>query len=139
MTAVVRVALAIVFVFGARTTHGQEVPLQRDLDRASLVFLGGASVDWASTWVANRQGVHEQNPVLSWSEDRPARMIAIGAGIDFAGLVAVRAAAKKWHHEKIATVALYGSAAFRVWLGYANFVAANITAQNAAQFNQRRR
>jgi len=133
-----RIALAILLFASAGSVHAQEPGTPRDLDRASVLFVSAATFDWTSTWVANSSGVHEQNPILSWSEQQPARMIAIGAAIDMAGLFAVRAAAKKWHHEKAATVALYGAAVFRGWLGYANFVAANVTANNPAEAMRRR-
>lgn len=88
----------------------------------SFTFAMGAAVDWAGTSASLQSGhTREWNPLLNWRQDHPNQMIAIGAGIDAAELLAIRWAAKRWHHERTAAVLLYGLTAFRVSLGVMNF------------------
>jgi hypothetical protein len=86
-------------------------------DVATVAFASGATADWISTH-ENVKYFREGNPLLRWLDHKPKAMIALGAGMDVAGVYA-------WHrlmknHPKWRKVGLYGAAAARAWISYRN-------------------
>ena len=86
-------------------------------DLSTVAFASGATADWISTH-ENVKYFREGNPLLRWLDHKPKAMIALGAGMDVAGVYA-------WHrltrnHPKWRRVGLYGAAAARAWITYRN-------------------
>lgn len=112
----------LVILFVVAVTVPAVAQDHRDLGLPSFAFAMGAAVDWAGTAASLQSGhTREWNPLINWRSDHPNQMLALGAGIDAGELVAIRWAATHWHHERAASVLLYGLTAFRVSLGVANF------------------
>jgi hypothetical protein len=87
------------------------------VDFATVTFAGAAAADWASTHESTKY-FREANPVISWLDHKPKAMIALGAGIDVAGVLA-------WHrltrnHKRLRAAGLYGAAAARVFIAARN-------------------
>lgn len=92
------------------------VPAQaQKLTLPTVVFASAAGADWASTYVAvTRHHMREQNPLISPLQSRPVVMIATGAAIDAAGVLAWKHLMRS--HRRLGAVGLYVGAAARLYL-----------------------
>src|SRR5437868_15058870 len=86
----------------------------------TIVASGAATADWATTYHALKfYRVQEQNPFLKPLEQRPGRMISVGALMDVGGVTAWNAMMGP-KHEKLAAAGLWTMTAFRVYLAIHN-------------------
>lgn len=122
------IILAAVLLLTAGPLYaGDDTP---QLNRATVAFIMGATIDWSGTAYGMSTYHNEGNPLINWWQNNPTGMIALGAAIDTCGLWAVRRIAKRTHHERLAAIGLYGAAAFRAYLGYRNIRDADARATN---------
>lgn len=86
----------------------------------TTVFAAAAAADWASTYHALKYyRLRESNPLLRRFDDRPAKLVAIGAAIDVGAVVAWNSALGR-KHPRIAATGLFAVAAFRTYLAIHN-------------------
>ena len=92
-------------------------------DRVSTIaFAAGASADWFTTYRfldSRYVVVKEVNPALAWIGRRPATVVAAGAALDVAGVIALKKTIGK-NHPRIASTLMYAATGFRVWLAFHN-------------------
>src|SRR5512146_51958 len=119
--------LLAALLLAATPVSAQDMP---QLNRATVAFIMGASIDWAGTGMRVGVAPGDANPLINWAGNRPALMITAGAAMDAAGLLAVRHFAARTHHERLAAIGLYTAAVFRAYLGYRNIRGADIRAAN---------
>ena len=129
------VIVALTVVLAPKAVFAQELPPLRgpvmpsvaaaegapsSLRVATIAASVAAAADWASTYHALKNyHVRETNPLLSSLDDRPGRMVALGAAIDVGAMTA-------WHmtmgkkHPKLATAGMWAMTAFRGYLAVHN-------------------
>lgn len=90
------------------------------LRTATIAASAAAAADWASTYHALKYyRVRETNPLLRPLDSAPGKMVAVGALMDFGGVVVWnRAVGRK--HPKLATTGLWVMTAFRTYLAVNN-------------------
>jgi hypothetical protein len=83
---------------------------------ATIAASAAAAADWASTYHALKNyHVHETNPLLRGLDDKPGRMVALGAAIDAGAVTAWNMTMGK-KHPKLAVAGLWAMTAFRAYL-----------------------
>ena len=114
-----RTALLVLgLVVMPRPASSQDVKPQ-GLKLPTIVFAGAAGTDWVTTYRNVTRGGSEANPLLSPLRSKPKGMVALGAGMDIAGVLA-------WNHfigrrhPRLAAVGLYVAAAARAYIAYRN-------------------
>jgi hypothetical protein len=128
------VIVALTVVLAPKVVFAQELPPLRgpvmpsiagtdgpsSLRIATIAASVAAAADWASTYHALKNyHVRETNPLLSSLDDRPGRMVALGAAIDVGAMTAWNMTVGK-KHPKLATAGMWAMTAFRGYLAVHN-------------------
>lgn len=91
----------------------------QSLKLPTVVFASAAGADWASTYVGvTRHHQIEQNPLISQLQSRPVVMIAAGAAIDTAGVLAWKHLMRS--HSRLGAAGLYAAAGARLYFAGRN-------------------
>lgn len=98
----------------------QEPPSPR-LRLPTAVAGAAAAADWVSTYHALKYyQVRETNPLLQPWQERPGRLVSVGAAIDAAAFSAWNVTMGR-RHPRIAAAGLWAMAGFRAYLAVNNF------------------
>jgi hypothetical protein len=93
---------------------------QDGLRAPTIAASAAAAADWASTYYAlTHFRVREMNPILSPLQDKPGRMVSMGALIDV-GIVSGWNLGIGRRNERVAAAGLWAMAAFRGYLAIHN-------------------
>jgi len=114
-------AMLIVSFFHAVPASAQEVRAP-ELKLPTIIWASAASADWMTTYHFSsdyRDLLHETNPLISGLDRHPAWLVAAGASIDAATWWAGNRLFGR-SHPRWLQAALYGGAAFRVYLAAYN-------------------
>ena len=102
-----------------RVAMAQE-PERPGLRLPTTLFAVAAGADWATTYHGLKHyRLRETNPLLRPFDERPGRLVLVGAAIDVGAVAA-------WHygvgrdHPRVAAVGLWGMTAFRAYLAIHN-------------------
>ncbi|HZP48602.1 MAG TPA: hypothetical protein VFB07_08710 [Vicinamibacterales bacterium] len=112
----------VVSALCAAPARGQTDPPPSALKVPTVVWAAGAATDWMTTYrFSSAYGdlLHESNPLIRGLDRHPAWLVAAGASIDAATWwTATRFFGRT--HPRWTKAALYGGAAFRVYLAAYN-------------------
>jgi hypothetical protein len=91
------------------------------LRSATIAASSAAAADWVSTYQALKGfKLREMNPVLRPLDDRPGKMVTIGALIDVGGITAWNTTVGR-SHPRAAAAGLWAMTAFRAYLAVHNY------------------
>jgi hypothetical protein len=111
-------AVFVVSLCVAAPLRAQDVPIAPPLKLPTAIWAASAAADWMTTYRFSTQYgdlLHETNPLIRGLDQHPAWLVTAGASID----VGTWWAANRFlgqKHPRWMQAALYGSAAFRMYL-----------------------
>jgi len=114
-------AILVVSIFLASPSRAQDVSTS-PLKLPTVIWATAAATDWATTYRFSRgyhDLLHETNPLIRGFDSHPAWLVTTGAAIDVGTWWAGHRIIGRSHPRWMAA-ALYGGAAFRVYLAAYN-------------------